>query len=378
MKKTINILTLITFIFSININAENKLITIYDNDCGFCHSLLNKTYQNEFVKEQLRNYEHQLFEANSIKGKEFIKNYNIKSYPTQIAIINGKEIVLNGFLNPKYQLEFLNNPKLFKELLETNQSGTTRFQQNDFLEEKFIRFLCTTINLANRSRQDPYEEFMKVLKILIDKLGLKIKNPTKFAFENLDKLVCENNDTSKIRKTSTILKYAIDTGNYDFIRGPLFIKVNGKKVCNPYIDWNRKDIIDGEEETLIQFIDKMLNYGGFADFHDFGTIRNIRMRVSACAEDHAIKEAYNKNLTEDKISEIRLKYDPYFFEGLAETFKYLKTGVKKFGYMNKLGKIVIPLIYENTNTFRKGKAYVTLNDKEFYINKKGECLENCD
>jgi hypothetical protein len=102
------------------------------------------------------------------------------------------------------------------------------------------------------------------------------------------------------------------------------------------------------------------------------------MRVSNCAEDHAIKEAYNKNLTEDKISAIRLKYDPYFFEGLAGTFKYSKTGVKKFGYMNKLGKIVIPLIYENTNSFRKGKAYVTLNGKEFYINKKGECVENCD
>lgn len=128
---------------------------------------------------------------------------------------------------------------------------------------------------------------MKVIDLIIKKHNLTIENPTKFAFDNLDKLICNNNDTLRMQDSNTILKYAIDTGNHDFIRSAIFIKKDGKNICNPYIDFKHRSPMDvtdptSEKESLVEFIDKLLNEPGMGDFHDFGSIRHIRGLVRGC------------------------------------------------------------------------------------------------
>ena len=44
----------------------------------------------------------------------------------------------------------------------------------------------------------------------------------------------------------------------------------------------------------------------------------------------------------------------------------------KWGFVDKTGKEVIPLIYNSAGDFRNGLAEVKLNGEKFYINKKGE------
>ncbi|RYG09785.1 MAG: WG repeat-containing protein [Chitinophagaceae bacterium] len=63
-----------------------------------------------------------------------------------------------------------------------------------------------------------------------------------------------------------------------------------------------------------------------------------------------------------------------FKEGLAIASK----DGSKWGYLDKAGRMVIPEIYDSAFDFKKGKAEVKLNGKTIYINKKGECIENCD
>jgi hypothetical protein len=288
MKNKNYIFTFIAFLICLNVFGKDKLITIYLNDCGFCHTLFYETYQDENVKGKLNNYKHQLFEANSKKGKEFIENYNITTFPTQIAISNNEIIILDGYLEPNKQIEFLNNPKKYKTELQKTESSVLLYQE-PALTEFDIAYLCRAINMANGSGRDPYKYFMKVIDMVIKKRNLKVEDKTKFAFSNLSKFICTNTDTIRMRDTNTILKYAVDSANYDFIRSAIFLKENGKNVCNPYIDFNRVEIIDGEEETLIQFIDKLLTNSRMKGFHDFGAIRNIKMRIQGCIKRQSEK-----------------------------------------------------------------------------------------
>ena len=72
---------------------------------------------------------------------------------------------------------------------------------------------------------------------------------------------------------------------------------------------------------------------------------------------------------------IPIKYDNAwnFSEGLAS--------VKlngKWGFINKIGEEVIPLKYDKVENFSEGFAKVKLNGKVFYINKRGECVKDCN
>ena len=57
----------------------------------------------------------------------------------------------------------------------------------------------------------------------------------------------------------------------------------------------------------------------------------------------------------------------------CKTFGGIKQD-KKFGYIDSLGKIAIPIIYDDAKEFNFGKAEVQLNGETFYINRKGEAL----
>ena len=62
----------------------------------------------------------------------------------------------------------------------------------------------------------------------------------------------------------------------------------------------------------------------------------------------------------------------HFREGLAR----VQIGEDdKFGFIDKTGNVVIPLIYYRADSFEDGKAYVRLNGEWFFINTKGERVE---
>ena len=50
----------------------------------------------------------------------------------------------------------------------------------------------------------------------------------------------------------------------------------------------------------------------------------------------------------------------------------------KLGFIDKTGKEVIPIKYNDAYSFSKGLALVELNGKLFYINKRGECVIDCN
>jgi len=71
-----------------------------------------------------------------------------------------------------------------------------------------------------------------------------------------------------------------------------------------------------------------------------------------------------------------------FHEGLApvRVFTKLIDGlgypeISKWGFINESGKIVIPLVYDNVSAFSLGKAKVEKDGDTFYINKRGERVE---
>ena len=61
-----------------------------------------------------------------------------------------------------------------------------------------------------------------------------------------------------------------------------------------------------------------------------------------------------------------------FSEGLAGV---QKNG--KWGFIDKTGKLIIPLEYDYVSSFSKATAYVKKDGREFYINPKGECVKDC-
>lgn len=379
MKKIIYIFTILSFLISHNLFAKDKLITIYDKDCGFSQELLNDTYQNDLVKEELSSYEHLIFEADTENGINYISEYNITAFPTQIIIKGDNIISFEGYYDRKNQLQLLKEPRQFNTTL--NAYNFKSIEQDSFIPKMVIKYLCTTMDNANESSSSSLEAFMTAFQSMLNRMEIKVDDINKYTFENIDKLICQNTSIIQIREFNTLLKYAIDSANYKFIREAIFIKVNGRNVCNPYIDFNRVEIIDGEEETLLQFIDKLLNKAGMEDFHDFNTIRNIKMRFEGCRNNQIKRETENSDLSETELRKFRLKHHSWEFkEGLTSYGYTTKKGVKKYGFINEQGKIIIPLIYEMNigNSFENGIADVIKDGKKIYIDKNNECVQDCE
>ena len=63
----------------------------------------------------------------------------------------------------------------------------------------------------------------------------------------------------------------------------------------------------------------------------------------------------------------------HFSEGLAGVEKNGKRG-----FVDKTGKVVIPLIYDYAYHFYNGEAEVSVDDERFYIDKEGRFLRYAD
>ena len=243
--------------------------------------LLNKTYKNDLVKEKLNNYEHLLFESKTQEGMEYIKQYNINSYPTQVIINEGNTIVLNGYLNSEKEIYFLTNNDF---IIKNSKLTQFKTEQDDvsFTKIELLK-ICYKISSAKASGENPYDAFLNTLKtILKQKNFTDFQNIEEFASDNFEKLKCKNRNSIRMREVSSIFKYAIDSRNYELVKNAIFIKVDGKNVCNPNIDFNKSEIVNGKEETLLDFIDLLLNKSGMEDFYGFDNIKNIKMRIKGC------------------------------------------------------------------------------------------------
>ena len=62
-----------------------------------------------------------------------------------------------------------------------------------------------------------------------------------------------------------------------------------------------------------------------------------------------------------------------FSEGLAAVKKE-----GKWGYIDTTGKVVIPFAYSHAGGFEEGMAYVSIYEDTFVIDKKGNCVSNCE
>ncbi len=97
------------------VNAQDKLITIYTDNCSLCHKLLDSIYKKSDVKKELSRYKLEILNSNSKKAKEYIEAYNIKEFPTQIVFYDYGMTVFGGHLTTKHELEFLRNPEGFNQ-----------------------------------------------------------------------------------------------------------------------------------------------------------------------------------------------------------------------------------------------------------------------
>ena len=76
MKKLIPLQALLCFSAAF---AQDQLITIYNEKNRFHDKLLEEYYQDLEVKKILANYNHQIVEATTERGKELIANITLKS-----------------------------------------------------------------------------------------------------------------------------------------------------------------------------------------------------------------------------------------------------------------------------------------------------------
>ncbi|MDQ1266888.1 MAG: hypothetical protein QG635_2041, partial [Bacteroidota bacterium] len=65
-----------------------------------------------------------------------------------------------------------------------------------------------------------------------------------------------------------------------------------------------------------------------------------------------------------------------FSEGRSATINYIdiKKYNNKFGFIDKSGKQIVPIIYKDAISFSEGKAYIMSSDKRGYIDKDGNFL----
>ncbi|MBK9634136.1 MAG: WG repeat-containing protein [Bacteroidetes bacterium] len=47
------------------------------------------------------------------------------------------------------------------------------------------------------------------------------------------------------------------------------------------------------------------------------------------------------------------------------------------GFIDKTGRVIIPLIYDDAFPFSEGLARVKNDNKTYYINKQGQCIKDC-
>ncbi|MCS7004551.1 MAG: WG repeat-containing protein [Cytophagales bacterium] len=106
--------------------------------------------------------------------------------------------------------------------------------------------------------------------------------------------------------------------------------------------------------------------------NQYEQVSNFRNGFAAVRKNN--KWGYINKAGEEKIKPEYDKITPYgFSEGLAAVYKY-----GKWGFVNTDGEIVIPFQYDEVEEFINGTAYVKKENKSFYIDKEGKCVNLCN
>ena len=294
MKRILTTILLLAFFASTN--AQTKLITIYDENCEYCQDLLQKTYTDKAVIAKLNDYDRKTYEINSDEAKRYAIDLGITGVPAQIFISKTDTVVINGFQEMKAQLEILKNPFSYSELNPNhNEFGIMEGKGISVVNDKddlvitkldMLR-ICSKMLSAKNSRGSSYEAFLKFFEELLEKKNYTdYKNIEKLAADNLEKLKCKNRSGTKMREYSSLFKYAIDSRDYSFVQGALFVKKGATSICNENIKCflTKAELVDGKRETLVQFIDKLLARDEMSSFYNFEVIKSIKNKIQACIE----------------------------------------------------------------------------------------------
>lgn len=129
-----------------------------------------------------------------------------------------------------------------------------------------------------------------------------------------------------------------------------YINKNGKMVISPQFDYNEPD----EEEHITGFFKE--GFAGVSQYPEKGFINKKGKRLRGFGVYKEVQD---------------------FHDGMARvTFgSYLD---RVYGYINKKGKEVIPLQFDDASRFSEGLAWVRIRNKYFYINKKGKNITGKD
>lgn len=279
------LIALFFFGFFASANAQTKLIVIYDDDCSHCKDLLEKTYTNEKVKDKLKDYEVEMFEIKSIEAITYIGNYgsNIVKVPTQIFLsddIKVGDVVIMGFRDVGEQLEILEDPFAY----------ATAHQEDNRVEKylsKLAMFdICADVNSARNGGRDTYKELVKYIQEYADEEGIAYKEPEELISKHFMRIQCRNTDSLKIREKASLFKYSIEKRDYKLLRSALLVRNDkGERVCNPDIDFSQTETIDGKEESLFDFINKILKRDGMSAVHDFPGLKTLRLDLKRCVKE---------------------------------------------------------------------------------------------
>lgn len=166
--------------------------------------------------------------------------------------------------------------------LTFSQNKNITIDKKNPLPEKYVKKLCYKTKFARKRAENSYLAFKKELESTLKELNIEYENVELFLSDNLSLIKCECKDAIKMRKYNSVFKWAIDSRDYDFVMNAIFVKKDGKNICNPNIDFSQSEMINGKNETIVDFIDKLLNDSRMQGFHDFETIENLKMRIEGC------------------------------------------------------------------------------------------------
>ncbi|PWG04031.1 thioredoxin domain-containing protein [Polaribacter aquimarinus] len=263
MKKGILIFVLIfKSIFSFS-NEKDELFVVYSKDCNYSKKLINETFENLAIKENLKKYSLKKLEIS--EAKSIIEEYKIVEFPTQIIKKNGKFFLVKGFQNVEQQNKILLNPN--------------KYQKNKPLSFMAQMFICSYVkNLST------FEKIISKVKYVAEKEGFKVGNIYKFISDRQNEIICKNTKHVKLRDKAPLFKFAIDTGNYAFVEDLIDHDEDGK--CNPNIDYQQKEVLpNGEEEDLLGFLNKLIynvENNGFDAAHKKSDLVHIRRLLVRC------------------------------------------------------------------------------------------------
>lgn len=113
--------------------------------------------------------------------------------------------------------------------------------------------------------------------VLLLHLGLpedtpnKEKHISRFFNENNSKLICEDDGSDFIRANEHILKRSLARSEHDFL---LHIANSSKYE----IDWNFYEIVDGKKETMLDYMDMIINHPELSEEYNIPELKSL-MRV---------------------------------------------------------------------------------------------------